>query len=73
MSPAGMPAAALTNEEAAELIRRLQELDRELKRLQAGLARLLEQNSPVPVRNAQLRRLCSELARLLAESTTHRH
>ena len=68
MCASDRPASALTNGEAAELISRLQELERRLRTLQGGVAELLEATSPVPRQNAQLRRVCSRLSALLRAS-----
>ena len=58
------PATALTNRTAMQLIARVQRLEE----LHSGVADLLQQNSPVPRQNVQLRRFCSQLAKLLATS-----
>lgn len=62
MDKADGAAAALTNRRAVELVERLQRLEQ----LERGVAELLSANSPVPRQNAQLRRFCSDLAKLLA-------
>ena len=66
MAPPDGPAAALTNRDAADLIARVTTLEE----LRTGVIDLLQANSPVPARNAQLKRFCSDLARLLANTRT---
>lgn len=68
MAPPDGPATALTNRDAVDLIARLTALEE----LRAGVIELLQSNSPVPARNAQLKRFCSDLARLLANTRTPR-
>ena len=62
------PATALSNRDAVELIGRLQLLEQELGALRSGVAAALHRNTPVPLGNARLRRLCVDLGRLLATS-----
>ena len=66
MSPRTGAAVALTNEEAAALIDRLQAVDRRLAEIETELAGLLVAHSPIPRQNAQLRRLCCDLAKIVA-------
>jgi hypothetical protein len=64
MMPADQTAGALSNADAARLV----EQAIRLAKLQDGIADLLQDHSPVPRANAQLRRACSSLASLLASS-----
>jgi hypothetical protein len=69
MCPAEAPVTALTNRRTVEIIQRLQRLEA----LQTGVAGLITKHSPVPRQNAQLRLLCSELAKLLARASDTVH
>ena len=60
--------SGLTNGEAAEVLGFTLQLEQRVRTLEAGIAELLERNSPVPRENAQLRRLCIDLGRLLAQA-----
>ena len=62
------PATSLTNRDASQLISRVQAVEEELKILRSGVAALLHDTTPVPRANAQLRRFCADLGRLLAAS-----
>lgn len=61
--------SGLTNGDAAEVIGFALQLEQRVRLLEAGIAELLERNSPVPRANAQLRRMCVDLSRLLAQSS----
>ena len=54
--------------QAMELISRVQAMEEELKMLRSGVAVLLHDTTPVPRANAQLRRFCADLGRLLVAS-----
>ena len=62
------PATSLTNRDASQLISRVQAMEEELKMLRSGVAALLHDTTPVPRANAQLRRFCADLGRLLVAS-----
>ena len=46
----------------------MQAMEEELKMLRSGVAVLLHRTTPVPRANAQLRRFCADLGRLLVAS-----
>ena len=46
----------------------MQAMEEELKMLRSGVATLLHDTTPVPGANAQLRRFCADLGRLLVAS-----
>ena len=46
----------------------MQAMEEELKMLRSGVAALLHRTTPVPRANAQLRRFCADLGRLLVAS-----
>ena len=46
----------------------MQAMEEELKMLRSGVAALLHRTTPVPGANAQLRRFCADLGRLLVAS-----
>ena len=46
----------------------MQAIEEELKMLRSGVAVLLHRTTPVPGANAQLRRFCADLGRLLVAS-----
>ena len=62
------PATSLTNRDASRLISWVQAMEEELKMLRSGVAVLLHRTTPVPGANAQLRRFCADLGRLLVAS-----
>ena len=50
----------------------MQAMEEELKMLRSGVAVLLHRTTPVPRANAQLRRFCADLGRLLVASRPDR-
>jgi hypothetical protein len=64
LAPPDGPATALSNGEAAEIVGRVIALEA----LRTAVIELLRTNSPVPRANAQLRRLCSDLAKVVARA-----
>ena len=64
------PATSLINRDASQLTSPVQAMEEELEMLRSGVAALFHDTTPVPPRaNAQLRRFCADLGRLLAASS----
>ena len=64
----GRSSSCQTTIRRRRLISRLQAMEEELKMLRSGVAVLLHDTTPVPGANAQLRRFCADLGRLLVAS-----
>ena len=64
----GRSSSCQTTIRRRRLISRVQAMEDELKMLRSGVAVLLHDTTPVPRANAQLRRFCADLGRLLVAS-----
>ena len=64
----GRSSSCQTTIRRRRLVSRVQAMEEELEMLRSGVAVLLHRTTPVPGANAQLRRFCADLGRLLVAS-----